>query len=245
MRKLVPAAFTAALLACIAAGAAPAQAGDPLRPFEARYRVRIGGVTAAWMDRTLSLVEERYDFESTTKTSGLVGLFRAETIRESSRWAVTADGVRSIQYGYERSGGRKDRSLTILFDAQRGIETIAGPRRTTMAFDPSAVDKLSYQALLMRDLARGNRAPGYLIADGDELKHYDFETVGEERLETPAGTFDTVKLRRVNAGARAAVLWCAPRLAYLPVRVDYLEKDRSTTSVVLERYQEQAASPDP
>lgn len=232
----------AALLMWAALGAA-APAADALHPFEARYSVRIGGVTVGRMERALVQLDgKRYAFESTTKASGPLGLVRRERVRETSVWEMTPNGVRAIEYRYARTGGRKDRRLTVLFDAERGtITSVAGTRASTLALDPRAVDKLAYQALLMRDLELGSTDPSYVIAEGDELKRYEFRLVEPERLTTPAGTFDTVKLERSNPGeARETVLWCAPQLGYLPVRVDYREQDGVLTRVVLERYQNKA-----
>jgi hypothetical protein len=66
----------------------------------------------------------------------------------------------------------------------------------------------------------------YAIADGGSLKTYRFMVVGEETVETPAGTFDTLKLERLREdNTRYTALWCAPELNYLPVKLMQRESD--------------------
>lgn len=82
------------------------------------------------------------------------------------------------------------------------------------------MDKLLYQLAIMRDLAGGERELEYRIVDKGKLKTYNFESLGEEVIDTPIGRFDSIPS---NCGVRA--ISGAPRsgarvsYANLPVRV--------------------------
>jgi hypothetical protein len=49
--------------------------------------------------------------------------------------------------------------------------------------------------------------------------------VGRERLRTPAGEFDTVKVARQSDERDSAELWLAADRAFIPVRLLVVEKD--------------------
>jgi hypothetical protein len=63
--------------------------------------------------------------------------------------------------------------------------------------------------------------------------------VGEETLELPAGTFDTVKITKLRSNKkRETYIWCAPALNYLPVRIWQREKDDAEYLSELESFSE-------
>jgi hypothetical protein len=63
--------------------------------------------------------------------------------------------------------------------------------------------------------------------------------VGKETLELPAGTFETVKILRLRENKkRETLVWCAPALNYLPVRIWQREKDDVEYESELEEFSE-------
>jgi hypothetical protein len=99
------------------------------------------------------------------------------------------------------------------------------------------LDKLVSQLGMMHALARGQTDITFKIADGGKLKEYRFKVVGEETLETPAGTFETVKITRLrDDNKRETYVWCAPALHYLPVRIWQREKDDAEYQSDLESF---------
>ena len=93
-------------------------------------------------------------------------------------------------------------------------------------------DKLLYQITLMIDLMQGREKPQYAIADGGTLKDYDFSVLGEEKIDTPLGKLDTIKLKRID-DKRHTVIWCAKSLDYLPVRIEQVEKDDANLAMMI------------
>lgn len=89
-----------------------------------------------------------------------------------------------------------------------------------MEIPERSLDKLSYQLQIRSDLINNRTLQKYPIADGGTLKAYDFELIGEEQLDTPAGKFDTLVIRRLreNDKDRNTTFWLAKDWDYLVVK---------------------------
>ena len=106
-----------------------------------------------------------------------------------------------------------------------------------MDIPEDALDKLLVQLAAMIDLRRGLQHMDYHIADGGKLKVFRYERQGTERLETPAGVFDTVRVVRARDDKEhETVLWTAPSLHYLPVRIQRRDEDDSLYQLELTEY---------
>lgn len=175
-------------------------------------------------------------YRSDTHTTGLFSLVRKDRIVEESLWQVADGALRSLAYTYTRSGGSRDRNVAVQFnwDTRRITNTING-ESWLMPTVPQVVDKLLYQFALMSDLRSGNSELKYTVADGGKIKIYEIEPLGEESVKTPLGKLQSMKFRHQKLGDdRITTLWCAPQFQYLPVQVEYLEKDGSRVMVVLQ-----------
>ena len=60
--------------------------------------------------------------------------------------------------------------------------------------------------------------------DARGMSQHTYNPNGRERLATPAGEFDAVKLIRKNGSGDMSEIWLAADLGYLPVRI-VLEQD--------------------
>lgn len=227
------------LLAPVILGA-QAEAGDMSGalpgPFKASYTLINKGLRIGVMERELLVEGDGVRaFRSESKASGLVRLFRKDRIVELTRWAEDGPDFRPLYYEYHRSGGDKERSVNVYFDREQSqIRTTVNEQTWQMDLEPEIMDKLLYQVVLMRDLAAGERVLDYQIADGGKIKNYRLVSIGTEQVSTPLGQFEAIKLRREKKNSkREAILWCAPALNYLPIKVDYREKDGDLTTAVL------------
>ena len=58
------------------------------------------------------------------------------------------------------------------------------------------------------------------------MSRHIYQVAGRERVATPAGEFDAVKVSRVNDGSnQVAELWFASERGHLPVRIVLVDKD--------------------
>ena len=166
----------------------------------------------------------------------MFALIRSETRLERSEWRHAGDWLQPLAYQYERTG-KKARKIDIAFDWEENVARHDSDGAVwRLPVPPGTMDKFSYTLALMRDLDRGVRHVEYTIADGGRrLKRYVLAGIGEERIETALGTFDTVVVRREReSGTRQTTLWCANALGFLPVKIVHVERDGQSLTLALE-----------
>ena len=106
-----------------------------------------------------------------------------------------------------------------------------------MEIPTGTIDKLASQLGVMLALRQDKVDVTFKVADGGRLKEYRFKVIGEETVEVPAGTFETVKITKLRDNKdRVTYVWCAPALNYLPVRIWQQEPDDAAYSSELESY---------
>ena len=234
--------FTLLFFFCLQvnSGAPRAESVAALPTFEAEYTLYAKNTKAARVVRSLAKLDDNsYEYSSVTKTTGLISLFKKVHITETSRLMVRERLLQPVYYSYKRTGDRKKRDVSIEFnwDSKMIKNTINGDF-WHMPIEPAVMDKLLYQLAIMYDLQNGHTPGSYLIADGGGIKTYRFEKLGEETVDTPLGSFNTVKMLRHKPGSsRRSVFWCAPELNFLQVKVEHTEKDGSRTVAVLNSLQ--------
>lgn len=232
------------LLLLSMSGATQAQQ-EPPPPFTAKYTLYYSGgkfinkKIAVLTRRLTGLGDDRYEYHSEIKTTGLLSLIRKVRIVESSRLAFAEGALRPLRYNYARTDNRKRREVSVEFDwDSRKITNAVSGDFWDLPTEPAVMDKLLYQLAIMHDLKKGQPPASYLVADGNKIKTYAIEQLGEERIDTPLGSYHTVKMLRRRPGSdRKSVFWCAPDLEFLPIKVEHDEKDGSKTRAVLKSLQ--------
>ena len=234
--------FAALYLPCLLMAPSPAGAENvaALPTFEVEYTLYAKNTKAARIIRSLERLDENiYEYRSETKTVGLVSLFKKVHIVETSNLMVQDHLLQPVLYSYKRTGDKKKRDVSIEFNWHgRKIKNTINGDFWHMPIEPAVMDKLLYQLAIMYDLQNGHTPDTYLIADGGGIKTYRFERLGEETVETPLGSFNTIKMLRHKPGSsRRSVFWCAPELNFLQVKVEHTEKDGSRTVAVIKSLQ--------
>jgi hypothetical protein len=216
-----------ALLLC-AAPVLPRQTASLLS--SARYAVHANGMKIGEMTRTLTAVApERYVLTSEVRATGLIALFRKHHLRERSEWIRDEHGYRPMEYYASYSDGRETEVERTTFDWEHNrVIVFEGGEITQLPLSDGLLDKLMYQMVIRDDLAAGKRELRYHIVDGDKIKEYVFEVLGEEEVVTPMGRVRAVKIRREDT-----VVWCAAVWDYLPVKLEQREQERTVASYIL------------
>ena len=187
--------------------ASVAVAAPPQR-VEVGYEIQRNGQALAEVTQRLEHDGRTYRLSETWKGKGILGL-RGEAVR-SSQGAVVADGLRPQKFEDKRPGR----------DTQQA------------AFDPAAKtatllrqDQLSFIWTLA--FAPPRAAVTASVADGKRVTSYTYEAAGREKVKTPAGEFDALKLvkRRDNPQDKVSEIWLAADRQYIPVRILVVEKD--------------------
>jgi hypothetical protein len=196
--------------------------------FKASFVLNARGLDIGVTHWALSSLEDgRYLYTLHSEATGIAKLFRDERIDESSEWRFENGRVRPLRYSYSREGGKRDRKDTASFDWDKARATYTRDGQTReKRLAEGTLDKLNYMLALMNDLAHGMRETQYLVADNGKKKTYQLKVVGEERIQTVVGELQTIIVERTREGKdRLTRVWCAPELAYLPVRIEHIEHD--------------------
>ncbi|MEF8707706.1 MAG: DUF3108 domain-containing protein [Candidatus Accumulibacter propinquus] len=201
-----------------AAAPAPAASRWPARGM-IRYRVDRGdqGFEIGFSIHRWEVIDGAYRLTAVTETNGLVALFRPLRFEVESRGRLTAAGLLP-EHVITRQEGRET-GTTADFDWDKMELRVAN--RPARALLPGTQDVLSfaYQLGLISDLAAHSSLP---IATGKAYANYRIEIVGDEEIETPAGTFRCLHLR--VPGVATTELWLAYDRALLPVKVQHIDR---------------------
>ena len=224
----------------LVASAAPAGAAD-LSPFVARYSAKY-----TW----LSVGEIQLDFrrgpapgtwvmQTRGDPGGVARLITSATLLQTSKLELHDGRIRPLSFALNDGVASREEDITLDFDWTRGRATgTAKGRPVDVALEPGTQDPVSFQLEIMVAL-RDGRSPSPLpMVDGPKLKTYEQRRVRNERIKTPAGSFDTVLYVSSREGSdREAHMWLAPELGYLAVQVEQYRKGKRLFAMYLERYQ--------
>ncbi len=214
------------------------------RSFSASYALHYDDLRIGVMERRFTRNNDGSGmFESKGKLTGLAALFRKDQISESSRFEIKAGQLRPIQYQYSKTGGKKEKVEKHRFDWENNkVSSTTNDGNKESDITRGLLDKLLYQLAIM-EVEEPKAGLEFNIIDGTTLKTYQFAYKGEEELKTPMGTFQTLKFERVrskesdsnNPNKRSTILWSAPSLHNLPIRVDNVDKKGHLTSIVVKK----------
>lgn len=213
-----------------------AAAGVP-PAFEATYQVRHGlftiGETRVAFSRP---APARYVYRSRSVATGLVALFSDTRVDERSEGRLTEGGLRPERYRYERSGDdARHGELRFYWEDGQVVNDVGG-HAWRMDIPPDTRDRVVGSVQLMHDLDTGKRTLSYPIADGGHLRTYHFRVTGRERVESGVGELEALRVVRTDAdGPARTVLWCAPALHYLPLRIEHSDPEEGDYTMTLQQ----------
>ncbi len=201
-----------------------------VRPFTAVYAISTAGMDLGEARRVLRAAGSgQFVFQSLSHANGLVGHLFPDRILESSRWEYAGGRVRPLEYSYRREGGSRQRSIGVVFDWGAHLAHVTTDHAASeVALPDGTMDPLVFQIALMQDLAKGGKDFSYPVVDARKhsIRTYHIRVVATGQVTTPSGAYEALELRRLDESSkRQFTLWCAPTLGYLPVRIDYTEKD--------------------
>ncbi|HET7570429.1 MAG TPA: DUF3108 domain-containing protein [Gammaproteobacteria bacterium] len=222
LKRMLP-----ALLILLAAPAFAAPAVLPvLLPYTATYSVITHGIRAGEAQFKLEkLGKNRWRFSSDSHTTGLVSLFRHDRITESSVFTINdAGGFDAREYHYSHTGD-DEQTQDILFDWNKGValSTYRGDKKT-IDIPKGASDPFLAQLKLSRQVAEGMTTGRFPVVNRNKLDVYNLKVTGRDGVSVPGGTFTAVRVVRGDAkSSRKTIFWLAPKLNYVPVKVEQVK----------------------
>ena len=215
----------------LAAFAVSAHAAPP-RHAEITYELLRDGKGVAQIVDRLEHDARTYSLTETWKGDGLYALL-GKAVR-TSRGIVGRDGLRPLEFEDQRTGRATARAT---FDWNAKTLTLqyqGAPEKRPLP--PHAQDKLSFAFDFAFDVPDGKPVT-VNAADGKGVATYVYQAAGRERVKTPAGEFEALKLvkRKDGPGDNGTEIWLAADRGYLPVRILVTEKDGSRIDQVATR----------
>lgn len=185
-----------------------AVAAAPPQHVEIDYELERNGSVLANISQRLDHDGRTYKLSEIWKGKGLLSL-KGE-VNRTSQGSVAADGLRPAKFEDKRSG--RD-TLHVEFDPASKMPTL------------QQQDQLSFMWTFA--FAPPRNAATASVADGKRVTSYTYQAAGRERVKTPAGEFDALKLvkRRDNPQDKATEIWLAADRQYIPVRILIIDKD--------------------
>ncbi len=221
--------LTATLALCLWLVAGTSLASPPLRSFSSRYTVSAGGLPMGVMTRELKLATDGgYRFTSHFATSGLAAALKPLAIDESSRGVVDEGRFVPHEYRYTRSSGRKKKETSTKFEwsSLQAIGNTDG-RDWQVTLKGGELDQLVYQLALAGDLSSKVTELRYSVPEGGKLQDYPLTQRGTETIESGGKSISTLRVEYLRKDKRRTTLWCDPAQDFLPVQIEYREKDGS------------------
>lgn len=186
-----------------------------LQPAEAQYRVVVNGIPLG-LDATIRLTQSDQDYQLHFQIENR--LFQHEEIA-TFRWHDCS--ARPYHYRHASAGFGMRREGEIRFDWKEGE---AQGSKAVYPLVENALDALSVAMMARCNMARGDTAFSYQVAEPDGMTHYQYRSLGEETLETPAGEWDAASIERdYPERSKRSRFWAARELDYFMVRMDHQE----------------------
>lgn len=205
-----------------------AQASEPLTAFENVYTAKLYGFAIEATSRFQPTSAEAGTYQYYFNADSMIGSITETT---NVTWSEKDQTFTPHRYTYLRKGVGKSRDDELVFDwPNRKVTNIKNNRVLPLEGHSKIQDSLSYQLQLRQDLMAGKTNLEYSLTNGRKIKKYKFELVGEEKLKTPLGEVQTIKVKRSHVDDNAEVYaWFAKDFHYLLVRLQQEENGSAYT----------------
>jgi hypothetical protein len=174
--------------------------------------------------------DNRYRIHTVGQAKGLAALLLRGQGRLESRGLITAGGLQPYEFSFERSdNGRRESAL---FYWESGIVALNDQKSAPLELPTFDVLSLMWQYYFTPpDAVR----VAFGLATTRRMLHFTITREGTETLRWGGGDIETERWhRRSDDGKTDALVWLAPSLRYLPVKMRVVNTDRGTAEVLLD-----------
>ncbi len=195
-----------------------------------QFEISTSGITVGTNTEIFKRSGLDYEIISTTNPKGIASLFLGE-IHRISKGKVTPAGLKP-KFFEERGRYKGKRSANFdWINKSITLTNASGIRKLTMS--PNTIDQAGF---LFSFLVKPPRKQIEIsLTDGIRLKRYKYIEKNTERITTPAGVFNTLRLIKVitTNDQRKFEIWLSNKHDYLPVKIKFTnKKGRSFESIL-------------
>lgn len=230
-------------LAAFAAGPASATPADnppdAFAPWAASYTLSRGPLKLGNADFSLapSARPGCHTYRYVARPVGLAKLFIGQ-LTEVSDFCVEQGEIVPKAYSFTRTDEPED-DYALRFDQDAG--KVFGPGDQVRPLPADATDRLLIQMAVRDFLVRNiderelpTQPRDFTMVEDDRIKTYTLQVKGRERVKTPAGELDAIRVERIKDPRKTTLFWISPDLGYIPVRVEQRKDGSEQLSVALE-----------
>jgi len=155
-------------------------------------------------------------------------------ITRTSSGTLGSGALRPLEFSDVRTGRDPVRAT---FDwADRSLKLESNGETRTQPMPAHAQDKLSMLYAFAFDVPGAGPVP-VNATDGKGVSHYVFDAAGRQKIDTPAGQFDALRLvkRKEGPDDHGTEIWLASDRGYLPIRILITDKDGTRIDQVVTR----------
>lgn len=183
-----------------------------ITPFSATYSLSVDGKSGT-ATRTLTKSGNGFNYKMSARAVGIA------TANQSATFALSGGRIvpNSASTSYKVAG--LGNTHNIKFNGSQVVSTYKGKSKT-LTSSAQAYDDLSLEMQIRQELIQGKFSGSYRLVKKNEIETTAFKKAGTSKINTPAGTYDAVRIDRVHDDkGRATSFWLAPSLNYLPIKV--------------------------
>lgn len=200
--------------------------------FQADYSVKKGSMTLGNLRTTLKYSGNKYSYHKKTQATGLAALLTGIKVTENTDGTFAGQQLTPQNYLFKQSRHGSSKIDKAAFRGNKVAGAYKGkPYHFTIK--KGTQDRASLEIMLAQNLSQNKAQLNYQIVGRGEQLEYKFQKLGRQMLKTPAGTFNTIKVKIIRkSGKRDTTFWMAKELGYMPVKVVHREKKDFITSVI-------------
>jgi len=222
-------AVLAALLGCSSAAFAL-----PPQRLSVQYETSRNGTVMVEVSETLIHDGKTYQIDSDARGKGLFALANRGSVKRASRGTVESGGIRPLEFRDQR--GDRPPEFARFDWAKRQVVAEREGKSEATPIKGAMQDRLSFFWSFAFTPPSGAEI-ALDVADGRGVSRFRYAISGPEKVKTPAGEFEAIKLvkQRDPGDDRGTEVWLAVRHHFAPVRVLVVEKDGTRLDQVATR----------
>jgi len=208
----------------------------PLVNCELEYQLRWHGLPAGKSLQKLNQLSDHL-YEVHLETQPSIPFLPFNYI-EKNRFTLINGIVTPIffEFLYKENGNRKQG--TIDFEASKNKIVLHHQEgESVFNYPPKVQDKITELLQLAQDLPLGAQTFNYPLMTEKQLKQAQFKIIDHQAMPTEAGNWQTIVIEQIKGNQRKTILWIAPELNYMVVKMQEWRKDKLFIEGELKAYQ--------
>jgi hypothetical protein len=206
----------------------------PPQKLSVQYELSHNGMVIVEVTETLTHDGKTYRIESDARGKGLFALSNRGSVKRESRGTIEAGSIRPLEFRDQR-GDRQPEFARFDWARLQVVDEREG-KSETRAIKGAMQDRLSFLWSFAFTPPSGKEI-AMDVADGRGVSWFRYAISGTEKLKTPAGEIEALRLvkQRDPGDERGTEVWLAVRHNFVPVRVLVVEKDGTRLDQVATR----------